>query len=329
MMDSFRTNITAPKFPFHISHGDQVVMLGSCFTENIGELMQSQKFDVTVNPFGILFNPFSIMNALERMLNDRPYTESELLKVNEHWVSLDHHGSFNKKSPKETLDEINQNLAKGRDGIKSANYIFITLGSAWVYNHKERNHIVANCHKIPNTEFEKQLLSFQDVHLILRHIPEFLAAKKINAQIVFTVSPVRHWKDGAIENQRSKSILNSAIHEVVDEFESCHYFPSYEFMMDDLRDYRFYGQDMLHPTPQAIHYIWEKFMESFFTEETTSLCKEVKAIVEAANHRPMDPESNSFQRFLRKQVELIDELEAKHPALNFKVERERFEGFRF
>jgi hypothetical protein len=326
-LNSFRTNIESPEFPFSISHGQKVTVLGSCFAENMGSLMQASKLDVRVNPFGILFNPFSIMNALERMLNNRPYSLDELVSIGDHYASLDHHGRFNKGEAEETLEGINAELKLGADHLRSSKVVFITLGSAWVYVHKDRNHTVANGHKIPNKDFEKRLLDFQDVHLILRHIPQFFASKKMDAQIVFTVSPVRHWKDGATQNQRSKSILNAAIHEVVDEFDNCHYFPSYEFMMDDLRDYRFYGTDMLHPSPQAIEYIWEKFETSFFSNETRIICQEVKSVVQAAEHRPMDPESNSFQRFIKNQIDLINGLEAKHPKLDLSLERGRFEAY--
>ncbi len=325
-MDSFRTRISAPSFPFSISHGTTLTLLGSCFAENMGQKLKDRKLNSIINPFGILFNPFSVVNALERMLNNRPYAASELINVDEHWVSLDHHGAFKNRSIDGSLLDINDSLEKGRNQLLGSDVIFITLGSAWAYRHIERNHLVANCHKIPNKEFKKELLSFQDAHLILRHIPQFLASMKINVQVVFTVSPVRHWKDGAVENSRSKAILNSAIHEVVDEFQNCHYFPAYEYMMDDLRDYRFYGADMLHPTEQAVGYIWDKFQECFFDETTMAINKAVTAIVDAASHRPMDPESNSYQRFLKKQLEMIQELATKHPELNMSEEKARFES---
>lgn len=302
--------------------------MGSCFTENIGELLESHKVPTLINPFGILFNPFSIMNALERMLNNRPYSESELVQSGEYFVSLDHHGRFNHRESGKTLAAINEAMTEGAKHIRQCKTLFITLGTAWVYEHSGRGHIVANCHKIPNKEFEKRLLSFQDVHLILRHIPEFLRSKKLDINVVFTVSPVRHWKDGAIENQRSKSILLSAVHEVVDEFENAHYFPAYEMMMDDLRDYRFYNTDMLHPTAQAIDYVWQKFQQSFFSDETRIICQEVKNVVQASGHRPTDPESNSFQRFVKKQLDLIAGLEAKYPLLDLSAERKQFEMYK-
>lgn len=327
-MDAFRTEVLAPEFPFSLDHGSPVMFMGSCFAENMGELLQAHKIPSVVNPFGILFNPFSIMNALERMLNERPYTETDLVQVGEHFVSLDHHSRFNHRNKGEALSLINDALAKGADQLRQSDTLFITLGTAWVYHHLKRNHTVANCHKIPNREFEKRLLSFQDVHLIVRHIPQFIQSKRLDMNIVFTVSPVRHWKDGAIENQRSKATLLTAVHEVVQEFEQAHYFPAYELLMDDLRDYRFYTTDMLHPTAQAIDYVWDKFQQSFFSDETRIICQEVKSVVQAANHRPADPESNSFQRFVKKQIDLIQGLEDKYPLLDLSAERERFERYR-
>lgn len=268
------------------------------------------------------------MNALERMLNSRPYTADELIECGEHWASLDHHGRFNKRTAEETLEGINVSLQAGAGFLSESNVIFISLGSAWVYHHLGRSKIAGNCHKLPGKDFEKRLLDFQDVHLILRHIPDFLRAMKVDAQIVFTVSPVRHWKDGAIENQRSKAILIAAIHKAVEEFENVYYFPAYEMLMDDLRDYRFYASDMLHPSEQAIQYVWEKFQQGFFTEETKTICAKIGQVMQAAAHRPVDPESNSFQRFLKKQLEAIQELQQTYPGLDLEKEKKRFEQYR-
>jgi len=326
-LDDFRTIINAPEFPFSITHENKVALLGSCFAQKMGAQLCDVKIPTLINPFGILFNPFSIMNALERMLNNRPYGEHELIDLGESIASLDHHGRFNGKTAAETLHTINKELLKGADFLRSSHVLFITLGSAWVYRHLSSDHIVANCHKIPNKAFRKELLSFQDVHLTLRQLAEFVALHVPNINIVFTVSPVRHWKDGAIENQRSKALLISALHQVVDEFEHCHYFPAYEMMMDDLRDYRFYNTDMLHPSPQAIDYVWQKFQLSFFTNECRIVCNEVRSVVQSAEHRPIDPESNSFQRFVRKQLEIINALEAKYPSVDMSAERLRFENF--
>jgi hypothetical protein len=326
-MEPFRTEVPVPSFPFKMDHNSHVTLLGSCFAENIGNLLQQHKIPVLINPFGILFNPFSIVNALERMINHRAYTADELIQRDEVFLSLDHHGRFNHRTAGETLDAINTSLRMGSEALRKSSVIFITLGSAWVYRHRSSGHIVANCHKLPGADFEKQLLGYQDVHLSLRQVPQFLKANKVQAEVIFTVSPVRHWKEGAIGNQRSKAILLAAIHEVVQEYDQCHYFPAYEVMMDDLRDYRFYATDMIHPTAQAIDYVWQKFQLALFTEECRIICREVNSVVEAAQHRPMDPESNSFQRFIKKQLEIIAALEAQYPALNFTEEKRVFQSY--
>ena len=327
-MEAFRTEVPIPEFPFHIGHSDHITLLGSCFSEEMGILLDENKFQTNRNPFGIVFNPFSIMNALERMLNGRPYVKEELLPSGDLWASLDHHSSFDHEDPDATLDRINTALRTGTERLRASSVLFITLGSAWVYDHNASGRTVANCHRIPGNAFTKRLLTQQEVHLILRHIPSFLASKGLDLKIIFTVSPVRHWKDGAIENQRSKAQLLSAVHQVVEEFDQCFYFSAYEIMMDDLRDYRFYGSDMLHPNPQAIAYIWERFQLAFFNDETRIICQELKGVIQAASHRPVDPESNSFQRFIRKQVEIIDVLKERYPAVDLSEERKRFEAYR-
>lgn len=326
-MDAFRTEVAAPEFGFSIDHNDRIMMLGSCFTENVGGRLQRNKFDININPFGILFNPFSIVNSIGRMLANRPYEKEELVENGEQWVSLDHHGKFKNRTVEDALVLMNESLHEGREALVRSQYVFVTLGTAWVHEHIERNHIVANCHKIPNKEFSKRILSYQEVNLILAQIPEMLAAYGVKAQIIFTVSPIRHWKDGAIENQRSKSTLITALQNVVDSYENCSYFPAYEMLMDDLRDYRFYKTDMLHPTDQALDYVWEKFEQSFFSDETRIICKELGQVVQASEHRPMDPESNSFQRFVKKQLDIIGVLEAKYPGLDLKQERQAFSKY--
>ena len=327
-MDQFRTEVKPPRAAFDIDHSQGIMLMGSCFTEEIGKRLTQAKFNTLQNPFGILFNPFSMVNALSRICSKRYYTKEDLVEANEKWHSLDHHGSFSGSDAEEVLEAINGAIDRAHDFLAKADVLFITTGSAWVYHHIERDQTVANCHKIPNSAFEKRLLSFQDVHLILRHIPQLLERFNPKLQIVFTVSPVRHWKDGALENQRSKSTLVTATHAVVDAFDNCHYFPAYELLMDDLRDYRFYKTDMLHPSEQAVDYTWEKFSDCYFSEDTKAVLHEVQTLVQSVNHRPIDPESNSFQRFVRKQLDIISELGQRHPNLNLEEEIAHFERYK-
>ena len=302
-------------------------MIGSCFSVEMAQRMALSKFDVLSNPFGILFNPFSVFNALSRICNKRYYSEDDLVFHSDKWHSLDHHGDFSHAEKDLVLEQINSEINRAHDHLKACSVLFITSGTAWVYHHLERNQTAGNCHKMPNKEFEKRLLHYQDVHLILRHVPQLLERFNPDLKIVFTVSPVRHWKDGAIQNQRSKSLLNAGSHAVVDEFSNCHYFPAYELVMDDLRDYRFYATDMLHLSDQATDYIWDKFSAHFFTDATQEVIKDVKNVKQAMAHRPVDPESNSFQRFVKRQLADVDELQAKYTQLDFSPEREHFERY--
>lgn len=327
-MDKFRTEVWPQPSDFPIEHSQSIVMVGSCFVESMGSRLQDAKFPVNLNPFGILFNPFSIVNALSRIGSKRHYASEDLVQAGEQWASLDHHGSFSGPDAEEVLSNINESIDQAHDALKAARWLFITTGSAWVYHHTERNQTVGNCHKLPNTEFEKRLLSHQDVHLTLRHIPQLFQQLNPDLQIVFTVSPVRHWKDGAIENQRSKALLLAGTHAVVEEFDNCHYFPAYELMMDDLRDYRFYKSDMLHPTDQALDYVWQKFSDCYFSDVTKAVIDDLKPVMQAVKHRPADPESNSFQRFVKKQLEILNVLESKYPQLDLSKERRQFERYR-
>ena len=326
-MDHFRTEVNPPKAPVAVEHTHRLLLMGSCFATDIGQRLAQSKFRVLQNPFGILFNPFSIVNALSRICSKRHYRKADLVQVDDKWVSLDHHGDFSGASPEEVLSGINTSIDRAHEFLRSARVLFITSGTAWTYHHVARQQTVANCHKLPNKEFEKRLLGYQDVHLTLRHIPQLLERVNPDLNIVFTISPVRHWKDGASENQRSKSLLVAATHAVVDEFDQCHYFPSYELLMDDLRDYRFYKADMLHPSEQAIDYVWEKFGNSFFSQKTKHIIRDVYPLIQAVSHRPVDPESNSFQRFAKKQLEVIRSLEGAYPELDFSDERAHFERF--
>ena len=251
----FRTKIQIPISPFFINHSDRILMLGSCFTENIGHRLSYFGFNVHCNPFGILYNPISIFNVIKRIAHEEYFTENDLYRHQDLFVSFEHHGKFSNTQVNVVLDAINNEIKLARQQLKGAKWLILTLGSSSVYRHIKQDKIVANCHKIPNIEFEKNVLTIDAIKSAFNSIQHLV--KDIN--IVFTVSPVRHWRDGAIENLRSKSILIECIHQLISENRNCFYFPSYEIMMDELRDYRFYAEDMLHPNEIAIKYIWKQF----------------------------------------------------------------------
>jgi hypothetical protein len=307
----FTTKINIPKASFSITHQDKLLLLGSCFTENIGNYLNQNQFQTNSNPFGIIYNPISIFGNLDKIIQSKIYQENDLLLHNELYLSLDHHGQFSGTDKEEVLSTINSKITQSNTDFKSAKFIIITLGTAFVYTHLEQNKMVANCHKIPNNAFEKRLLSIQEIKLSFNVIKDDLNDKII----IFTVSPVRHWRDGAIENQRSKSILIESIHQLIAENNNCFYFPAYELMMDELRDYRFYAEDMLHPNAIAIKYIWERFQDTYFSEQTKEINSGIEKINLLLQHRIKNANTEAKVAFEQKIKNAISDFKIKYPTL--------------
>jgi hypothetical protein len=307
----FTTKINIPKAAFSITHQDKLLLLGSCFTENIGHYLKQFQFQANINPFGIIYNTISIFGNLDKIIQHKIYLENDLLLHNELYLSLDHHGQFSGTDKTDVLSTINSKITQSNADFKSAKFIIITLGTAFAYTHLEQNRIVANCHKIPNNAFEKRLLSIEEIKSSFNSIK-----KKLNDKtILFTVSPVRHWRDGAIENQRSKSILIESIHQLIAENSNCFYFPAYELMMDELRDYRFYAEDMLHPNTVAVKYIWERFQDTYFSEPTKEMNLEIEKINLLRQHRIKNANTEAQEAFERKIKNAIADFKTKYPAL--------------
>jgi hypothetical protein len=307
----FTTKINIPKAAFSITHQDKLLLLGSCFTENIGHYLKQFQFQANINPFGIIYNPISIFGNLDKIIQHKIYLENDLLLHNELYLSLDHHGQFSGTDKTDVLSTINSKITQSNADFKSTKFIIITLGTAFAYTHLEQNRIVANCHKIPNNAFEKRLLSIEEIKSSFNSIK-----KKLNDKtILFTVSPVRHWRDGAIENQRSKSILIESIHQLIAENSNCFYFPAYELMMDELRDYRFYAEDMLHPNTVAVKYIWERFQDTYFSEPTKEMNLEIEKINLLRQHRIKNANTEAQEAFERKIKNAIADFKTKYPAL--------------
>ena len=319
-MKEFRTNIQPEVSKNKITYQTPILFLGSCFTENIGYKMQELKFPVLINPFGVLYNPVSVRQSLEILLDKRDFEEKDIGFFNEQWYSFYHDTEFSKPDKQECLKNINTKLNQAREHFKKINYLIITFGTAWIYEYIKTGTIVSNCHKIPAKEFERYKLGVEDIFVqwakLLNRIEDF----NPNLKVIFTVSPVRHWKDGAVQNQLSKSTLILAIHQIMKIFEIVEYFPAYEIMMDDLRDYRFYADDMLHPSNMAIDYIWEQFANTFFEKDTTEIIKEVGKIIQAKNHRPLNPGADSHKKFKKNQLEKIDKLSKKYPFIDLRNE---------
>ncbi len=315
---NLQTNIKLEQQKYNqIGYNSKIILLGSCFSENIGDKFEYLKFQSVVNPFGILFHPLAIENLIARAINKDYYSEDDLVFHNEQWSCLDAHSKLNGISKDRLLANLNNGIEQTNQQINESTHIVITLGTSWVYRRIASNRIVANCHKLPQKQFLKELLSVEQITESLGAIVSLVKSVNPKANFIFTVSPVRHIKDGFIENTQSKSHLITAIHHIVDNRNQLYYFPSYEIMMDELRDYRFYKTDMLHPNDLAVDYIWEKFKAVWLSEEAIKTSQEVAAIQIKKAHRPFNPKSDAHQDFLIKLQSEMDNLCTKFPHISF------------
>lgn len=298
----FRTEVPLPTSPFSLSHKDRITSFGSCFSENIGEKLEAYKFDVYTNPYGILFNPVSISKAIRESLDCKLYTATDLHHHNEKHFSFNHHSKYSGIEKVEVLEKINSSISRSNSYLKKSKALILTLGTAWVYRLIETNEVVANCYKLPGSLFTKELLSVKEIVAEVSDAINKLRAVNPDLTVITTISPVRHWKDGVVENQQSKGTLHLALKGLNEQFQNLIYFPSYEILLDELRDYRFYSSDMLHPSELAIDFIWEKFADAFLDKETKALNKRISQIEKEKSHKPFNPASDEFITF-RKQLD--------------------------
>ena len=320
---NFQTSVELPAGLPAIRHADHILLMGSCFAENIGALLSDAKFRLELNPFGILYNPLSISSALREIATKKEYTEKDLFAYRGLWHSPMHHGSFSASTPEETLQHINVRLQQARQAMQQLDWLMLTFGTAYVYEQKETGKVVANCHKLPESNFNRRLLLVDEIVDEYTSLITSLAARNPNLKILFTVSPIRHIRDGMHANQLSKSTLLLAIDRLQQFFpQHVFYFPSYEIVLDELRDYRFYADDMLHPSPLAVRYLWERFSETFFSADTKQIMAEVEDIRRDLAHKPFHPTSEAYQRFLGQIVLKIERLIGKYPYLDFQKETE-------
>ena len=327
-MKSFRTELHVASSTLNISYETPICLMGSCFTEHIGGELGHAKIPILQNPFGILYNPFSIANAINRIVDNQSYLEKDLVRQGERWVSFDHHGRFSGLTSGATLESINTAIEEAHEFLKTAKVLFLSLGTANVYRHIKTDSIVANCHKFLAADFNYYLSEKADITQVLAQVMEKLKSFNPTLRVVFTVSPVRHLKDGFVENKLSKATLLLAIAGLRKRDATIQYFPSYEIMMDDLRDYRFYARDSVHPNEEAIEYIFEKFMGKYFDESTRELRSQILKIKESTNHRPFNPNSTAHQLFVNKTIQKIDRLAQKYPKLDFNDERNKLAKFK-
>lgn len=317
-----QTKILLEKAADQIDYSSQLLLLGSCFAENIGGKFDYFKFQSMQNPFGILFHPLAIENLVSKAVREEKYTEADLFFLNERWHCFDAHSELSDPLKEILLNKLNSGVHQTHRQITKSSHIIITLGTAWAYRNTGSNAIVANCHKVPQKDFSKELLPIDAIRTSILGIIKSVRSVNKDVQLIFTVSPVRHLKDGHLENQRSKAHLISAIHEVTHPPSLIGglgeaYFPSYEIMMDELRDYRFYETDMVHPNQLAIDYIWEKFVEVWISPSVHPTMEKVDAIQKGLKHRPFNPISEQHKLFLKSLDEKIMYLQGQYPFMEF------------
>jgi hypothetical protein len=315
----FHLEFNPRQFSTTVQHHHKLFLIGSCFTENIGTRLRHHKFDVLENPNGILFNPASIVKSISSYISNKQYVESDLFYQNECWNSWEHHSRFSHPDLAACLDGINQSQQAAHTFIVKADWVFITVGSAFVYE-LDNNEVVANCHKVPTDKFRKRLLTVAEVYAAFKQMLHELCEVNPTVKIIFTISPVRHLRDGFVENNRSKSTLVQAVHQLIEEDDRLFYFPAYELVIDDLRDYRFYAEDMVHPNYTATNYVWEKLLATCIHEDAQKLMKEINVINSAKNHKPFNPGSEQHRKFLQTNLEKIDQLSNQYPYINFEEE---------
>ena len=317
----FKLTLASKRSENSIGYRDSLFLIGSCFSENMGAKLNTHLFKVFENPHGILFNPISVAQSLSDCIHNKQYTEADLFQLNEVWNSWQHHSRFSGISSKEALDKINNSIAKAHTFLKTADHIVITLGSAWVYQlNSQSPHaaglVVANNHKAPATWFDKALMKPDALVLLLNKMVKDLLQFNPHLQIIFTISPVRHLREGLVENNRSKAVLIQAVHEIVDSTENVAYFPSYEYVIDDLRDYRFYAEDLVHPNYAASNYVWEKWVETYMNEETQGIMKQVAELQLAMQHKPFFAGSTQHKEFLQNCIAKSERLVSLYPYLS-------------
>ena len=289
--------------------------LGSCFAENIGNKLSNAFFQININPFGVLYNPLSVCNSLRTLSQEHTFTVDEIFEHQSLWSSFSHSSLFSGISQEECLSKINQSTVQANSFLKDTRFLLITLGTAWIFEEIESRNVVANCHKLPANCFNRRRLSVEEVVYEFTDILTSLKSKNNTLEVIFTVSPIRHWKDGAHENNVSKAVLHLAIDKLRKNLSFVHYFPAFEIQMDELRDYRFYTSDMLHPSETAVDYIWQRFSETYFDKNTLQLKKELEQFRADLNHRPLHSNSAEYQLFIQNTEKRKAKLLERYPPL--------------
>lgn len=293
----FQTKVEIPISEMKIGYEDRIMTLGSCFAQNIGQKMQDVWFETDINPFGVLYNPVSIQKSIELLIENKTFTESDLFENRGLWQSFSHSSLFSDITPEKCLSKIDERYIPACNFLKEAGFLLITFGTAWVFEEKTSGKVVSNCHKLPAKYFVRRRLTVNEIVNDYSELISRIQSLFPKMNLIFSVSPIRHWKDGAYENNLSKSTLLLSIDELQKQFPHVQYFPAYEIQMDELRDYRFYAADMLHPTDVAVDYIWKRFSETYFDDITQKIKKEMEQLHADLSHRPLQPDTEDFLLF--------------------------------
>ncbi len=333
----FMTSIQIADLPRPIKYQDRIFLIGSCFTEHIGNSLHEMKFNVMQNPHGILFDPASVVNSLVAYVEDRQYTTADFFQLNEVWNSWEHHSRFSHLDAGEAVNQVNDSVHQAHEFLKTADFLVITLGSSFSYRLKKDAapvdvygqsnagaFAVANCHRAPANWFNKHLMEIEETVTLLDTCYHRLRLFNPGLNIIFTVSPVRHLRDGVVENNRSKARLIEAVHHMTAKFDRIFYFPVYELVIDVLRDYRFYDKDFAHPNYMATTYVLEQFATHYIDADARELMKEIRRVVTARKHRALQPATNAHKNFLETNLEQARALMERHPYLDLGEEVDYF-----
>lgn len=314
---NFHLPFSISPFSEKLNYKHPLLFMGSCFAEEIGIQMKNNKFNLLINPHGIIYNPISISVALRRYIYNNKLKETDLFYANECYHSLEHHSRFSNTNKATCLITINKQITQAHEQLKKAEWLFITFGSAFVYKHSATNTVVNNCHKLPQNNFIKALLSINEIVDDYKLLMKELISFNSNLKIIFTVSPVRYIRDGIIENNQSKARLIEAIHQLLATHLNTYYFPAYELVMDDLRDYRFYKADLVHPNEQAINYVFEKLKQVVFDGESQLIFEKIQDIIRASTHKPFHSDTILHQQFKHRYENKVLKLKDEYPYIEW------------
>lgn len=321
-----RTTFDIGASPHKITYNDPAMFIGSCFATSIGKMFEAGHLPVMINPAGTVYNPVSVLNTIKTVAEGREYTISDLYNNNGLWISFNHYTDFSSPHADDVLKKINDKITESHNFLSVSGFLFVTFGTARIYRWKGNGNVVSNCHKIPADKFTNEILSVEEIKELWTCLLDELHTQYPELKVIFTISPIRHWKDGAHGNQVSKSVLFLAVEELLKHPAVISYFPAYELVMDDLRDYRFYDDDMLHLSSSAINYIWEEFSKSWLDEKTIALWHEINKISMAVAHRIQSGSKEELRQFAEKMLTRIQSVNAKNKSVNLESETKYFRG---